>query len=144
VGGPCQTEWHERQRADRCDPRLDAWLDSAQPLTGPARLALMGYETPLPDPEPTIWPLARDPAEDEVYPIVVDPPLLDESSGVLVSDAGELTSLRETRTAYLALHPGADYTPMLSSRNSDVGFHMLLRDELPLPVQEALHTLGLR
>jgi hypothetical protein len=126
------------------DRRLAGWLANAQPLTGPARLVFIGYNLPLPEPDPLEWPLLRDPTENELYPAVDNPPVLDESSGAEITDATELSLLRAARAAYAARVPGADHTPLLWLGSSpvidyfEVGLHMLLRDEVPPSIHAAL------
>ncbi|HTV24367.1 MAG TPA: hypothetical protein VMG12_36995 [Polyangiaceae bacterium] len=119
--------------------RLDAWFGDAPSVTGPARLALINYPEGIADSEPLPWPLLRPPADDEI--VTLNPLRLDESSGVEITDPNELSTLRATRDAYLAIEPGRNYTPLvftLSDNPQQGWFHMLLRDELPAKVRAAL------
>jgi hypothetical protein len=121
------------------DARLDAWLRNAQPMTGPARMALVGFEDFINDPNPLLWPLSRSPRPSEMHSA---PGSLDESSGAEVTDANELSLLRETRATYLAREPGSDHTLLeqITPSSTRSRFRMLLRDELPAPAQAALRA----
>jgi hypothetical protein len=119
------------------DARLDEWFANAQPSTGPARLALVDLVERPPMFEPLAWPLAREPRDSEVSTSFPD-----ESSGAEITDPDELTLLRESRATYAERVPIANFTPLLYSgigaEDALVFFHMLLRDELPEPVDAAL------
>jgi hypothetical protein len=123
------------------DTRLEGWLASAQPLTGPARLALIGYLEDPGERDPLPWPLSRPPAENEFYPVVGRLPRLDESSGAEINDPGELSALRAASAAYAARPLATGYTPLVwtdPDTQQVVWFHMLLRDELPARVRATL------
>ena len=79
------------------------------------RLALIGYLEQIADPGPLEWPLAREPAENEFYPVIGNPPALDESSGVELTDPGELSQLRAARDTYAARGSNPGYTPLVTT-----------------------------
>lgn len=111
-----------------------------QIVTGPLRLALISYGRLIDVPEP--WPLSRPPAQNETYAAEgSDAPRLDETSGVEITDPAELSALRATRDAYGERDPGRGFTPLVwtdPDTQQPVWFHMLLRDEVPERVQQAL------
>jgi hypothetical protein len=120
-------------------PVLDDLFASGQSMAGPLRLALIGYARLIDVGEP--WPLSRAPAENETYPVDFDLLLLDESSGVEITDPGELSALRAARDTYIERDTSLGYTPLVwtdPDTQQPVSFHMLLRDELPAQVQAAL------
>jgi hypothetical protein len=138
------------------DPELQGWgqaiswvrapavrelFANGQPLTSPLRLALMRYDRLL-ERDPMPWPLSRAPADNETYPVDFDQLLLDESSGVEITDPGELSALRAARDSYMERQATlGDFTPLVwtdPDTQQPVWFHMLLRDELPPNVQAAL------
>jgi hypothetical protein len=121
------------------DARLDDWLGNAEPMTGLARMALVGFGDFINDPNPLLWPLSRSPRPSEIHSA---PGPIDESSGAEVTDANELSLLREARATYLERQPGSDHTLLVQITASSTGsrFHMLLRDEVPAPVQAALRA----
>jgi hypothetical protein len=131
------------------DPGVKELFSNGQPLTGPARVALIGYRGTSYEgifsslyafAEP--WPLSRPPAANETYYAVnSEPPPINESTGVELTDPGELAVLRAARDAYAARDPGLAFTPLRwtdPETQEPVWFHMLLRDELPANVQAAL------
>jgi hypothetical protein len=121
------------------DPAVNPVFASGQTLTIPLRLALIGYPRIIDEPVP--WPLSRSPAKNEIYfSADFDPPLLDESSGVEITDPGELSALRGTRDTYVG-GASPDFTPLVwmdPETRQAAWFHMVLRDELPAHVQAAL------
>jgi len=117
---------------------------NGQTLTGPLRLALVAFPGIMPGDlftrfyDPVPWPLSRAPAANETYSEL---DFIDESSGVEITDPGELSALRAARDIYIERDPGPDFTPVLwtdPATQQLTGFHMLLRDELPAHVQAAL------
>lgn len=138
------------------DPELQGWgqvtswvrtpavrelFSDGQTLTSPLRLALIRYDGLL-ERNPMPWPLSRAPAENETYPVDFDQLLLDESSGVEITDPGELSALRAARDSYMESEgTRGDFTPLVwtdPATQQPVWFHMLLLDELPTQVQAAL------
>jgi hypothetical protein len=121
------------------DARLNDWFGSGQPMTGPARMVLLILQDSASEPNPLLpWPLSREPRDNEWH---LAPASLDESSGVELTDPDELSLLRATRATYLERVPGSDHTQIAHSTPSSIGaFDMLLRDELPAPVQAALRV----
>ena len=121
---------------------------SGQIVTGPAQLALLAIgmgEGPPPAIEARSWPLERAPEASEIVTgqIIAGLPALDESSGALITDPAELVYLRGLRLDYSARveHPAS--TPVLwTNPDTDVVqlFYMLLRDEVPATVRQALET----
>jgi hypothetical protein len=122
------------------DARLDGWLASAAPVTGPARLVLIGFTEMLAEPDPLRWPLTRTPDDFGIYPAADGLPIFDEMSGVELTDPAELSALRAARDTYAERVPGADHTPLAyaPATSNPAWFHMMLRDELPANVQAAL------
>jgi hypothetical protein len=129
------------------DSRVREPFANGQPVSGPLRLVLVGYRGDASqlrtlDRFPQPWPLSRPPSEDELsYAVDFEPPPLDESSGVDITDPGELSALRAARDAFLEIEAGAGYTPLDwidPATQQELYLHMLLRDELPAPVQAAL------
>jgi hypothetical protein len=122
------------------EPGVKALFASGQTLAGPLRLALIRY--PRIVDVPVAWPLSRAPAENETYELVdSDPPRLDESSGVEITDPGERSALRAARDAYIARDASRGFTPLVwtdPDTQQPTWFHMLLRDEVPANVQAAL------
>lgn len=81
-----------------------------QTLTGPLRLALIDYPRILEVPVP--WPLSRRPAENETYSSEqFNEPSIDESSGIEISDPGELLALRAARETYDQRDAGRGHRP---------------------------------
>lgn len=121
------------------DARLDDWFGNAQPMTGPARMLLLSFADSAPEPNPVLpWPLARAPRASEFD---AERASIEESSGVELSDPDELSLLRATRATYLERVPGSDHTQLAYiTAGSISAFDMLLRDELPEPVQTALRA----
>ncbi|HKO92647.1 MAG TPA: hypothetical protein VJU61_15940, partial [Polyangiaceae bacterium] len=119
------------------DPGVQGLFANGQTLAGPLRLALIGYPgvmdgdafTVLYVPEP--WPLSRAPAGNETYYAVAsNPPPIDESSGVEITEPGELAALRAARDTYSARDSGPTFTPLVwtdPDTQQSVWFHMLLR-----------------
>jgi hypothetical protein len=121
------------------DARLDEWFGNARPIAGPARMALVGFEDFINEPNPLSWPLSRAPSPSEIHS---GPAPLDEGSGDELTDADELSLLRAARATYLAREPGSYHTLMVYITESSISsrFHMLLRDEVPAPIQAALQA----
>jgi len=121
------------------DARLDDWFGAGQPMTGPARMVLLAFDDNPSDPNPLLpWPLSRAPRASEFYSA---PAAIDESAGVDIADPDELSLLRATRATYLARMPGFDHTQLVYiTPSSTSAFDMLLRDEVPAPVQTALRA----
>lgn len=121
------------------DPAVQGLFASGQAVATPLRLALISVPR-LAD-EPTPWPLPRAPAPGEIYDYLqLDTLPLEESSGVEITDPGELLALRAARDGYTGGSP-PDYTPVVwtdPGTQQPVWFHMVLRDELPAHVQAAL------
>lgn len=118
---------------------------SGQPMTGPAQLGLTGFGAVLAAfPQP--WPLERAPRANETVEVYssTGSVSLNESSGVLMTDASELSLLRVARNLYQGSVAGSEHTPMVwtNPETGEVqGFDMLLRDEVPAAVQDALDAV---
>jgi hypothetical protein len=142
--------WLSLAEAMRTPQVQDSFAD-AQPVTGPLRLVLLGYQGDLDalspyrriDGAPFPWPLSRAPAENEVYYVAPgeEPPVPDESSGADVVDPNERAALRATQQAFIERGNGGPFTPLdyIDPDTQQLTFlRMLLRDELPAHVQAAL------
>src|SRR5690606_7665914 len=97
------------------------------------------FDAPPFRPNPLVWPLSRAPRTNETVRMT-EP--LDESSGAELTDPEELALLRAARATYLAREPASDYTLLihLEESSTNAPFEMLLRDEVPAAIQEALRA----
>jgi hypothetical protein len=114
-----------------------------EPLTGPLQLLLLETEAPTTvEYAPVPWPLERAPTAAEIVSWLNSYAAINESSGALIIDAAESTTLRATRDAFISNVRSFDGSiPIVLP--GDAGqtsryFRMLLRDEVPAPVKAAL------
>jgi hypothetical protein len=135
-------EYPEVRAANRA---LSELFVSGQPLNGPAQLglAIFGADVSL---EAQLWPLERAPRANERVEVwsSTGSISLNERSGVLMTDATELILLRFARNFYQGSTPGSDYTPMVWTNPETgnlEGFDMMLRDEVPAHVRDALDAV---